>query len=530
MEESNVQQPIENPIVITPDTLIAKTYEGLESVLAEELTELGAENVTKGKRMVAFTGDKEMMYRANFFLRTAIRVLKPVKQFQAVNPDEVYEQIKTVAWEDYMDVTNSFAVDAVVYSEEFTHSKFVAYRVKDAIADYFREKYGKRPNVSISNPDFRLNIHISGTDCTISLDSSGESLHKRGYRVDTGEAPISEVLAAGIILLTGWKGECDLIDPMCGSGTFLIEAALIARNIAPGVYRQHYGFEKWKDFDADLLSEIYDDDSKERPFEHHIYGYDIDGKIVGVAKANVKSAGMSKDITVALKDFAEFTQPEEKAVIITNPPYGERLKMDDLYALYDMMGSVLKRQFKGNEAWIISSSRDCFDKIGLRPSVRIPLYNGELDCDLRKYQMFSGELKDFRKEGNDIKTDSDRRFNVEKKVRANRDFNKRPGDEVQDDVFDGMEDVDSDFKQRYHSLNQAHRMFEDEQRKKIRRHPHFDDEEKGGRRERKYGERKFSRHEGHDGGHRDFHRDGRKPSFRGDRKWSKDRKPRENKE
>lgn len=495
MEESNAipqeNEQVENEFILTPDTLIAKTYEGLENVLSQELEELGAENIRKGKRMVSFTGDKELMYRANFSLRTAVRILKPVKQFKATNPDEVYDLVKTIPWEDYMDSNNSFAVDPVVYSEEFSHSKFVAYRVKDAIADYFREKEGKRLNVSVSNPDFRINIHIAGTDCMISLDSSGESLHKRGYREEAGEAPISEVLAAGIILMSGWHGECDFIDPMCGSGTFLIEADLIARNIAPGVYRQQFGFEKWRDFDADLLSNIFEDDSKERDFEHHIYGYDIDGKAVGITKCNVKSAGVGKDITVEMQDFKDFKQPSELAVIITNPPYGERLTTENLYDTYNMIGQVLKSQFKGNNAWIISSRKDCFERIGLKPSVRIPLFNGELDCELRKYQMFDGSFKDFRKEGNDIKTEGDRKFNEQKKVRQKREFNERPDRRREAGIFDGLDDVDDDFRDRYYSLNAAHRIFEDGQRQKIHHRPHFDDDEKGGFK-KKYGDKKHA--------------------------------------
>lgn len=519
MEESNAipqeNEQVENKFTLTPDTLIAKTFEGLEDVLARELEELGAENICKGKRMVSFTGDKEMMYRANFSLRTAVRILKPIKQFTASNPDEVYDAVKMIPWETYMDSDSSFAVDPVVYSEEFSHSKFVAYRVKDAIADYFRDKEGRRPNVSVSNPDLRFNIHISGTDCMLSLDSSGESLHKRGYRQEAGEAPISEVLAAGIILISGWHGECDFIDPMCGSGTFLVEADLIARNIAPGVYRQQFGFEKWKDFDADLLSRIFEDDSKEREFEHHIYGYDVDGKAVGIAKCNIKSAGVGKDITVEMQDFKDFKQPEEPAVIVTNPPYGERLTTDNLYDTYGMIGQVLKTQFKGNNAWIISSRRDCFDHIGLRPSVRIPLFNGELDCELRKYQMFDGSFRDFRKDGNDIKTEGDRKFNEEKKVRQVREFNKRPERRPKTDVFDGLDDVDDEFRDRYYSLNAAHRIFEDGRRQKIHHSHHFDDDERGGYKkkfsdkkhsDKKYGDKKYKGGKG--GDHRaSFHSD-----------------------
>ena len=271
--------------------LIAKTFMGLEPVLAEELTQLGANNVQIGRRMVSFTGDKEMMYRANFQLHTAIRILKPIKHFKARSAEEVYDEIQKIKWDDILDVKKTFSVDSVVYSEEFRNSRFVTYKVKDAIVDWFREKQGTRPNISVSNPDIRLNIHIAEDKATLSLDSSGESLHRRGYRQEQVEAPLNEVLAAGMILMTGWKGECDFIDPMCGSGTIAIEAALIARNISPGVFRKEFAFEKWNDFDQDLFDMIYNDDSQEREFEHHIYGYDVDMKAVNTANLNVRAAG-----------------------------------------------------------------------------------------------------------------------------------------------------------------------------------------------------------------------------------------------
>ncbi|RGN51351.1 RNA methyltransferase [Bacteroides sp. AF16-49] len=378
--------------------LIAKTFQGLETILAEELTNLGADNIQIGRRMVSFTGDKEMMYKANFCLRTAIRILKPIKQFKAKDPDEVYEAIKAICWEDYLNVDKSFAVDSVVFSDEFRHSKFVAYKVKDAIVDYFREKTGKRPSVRINKPDVLLNIHIAQDKCTLSLDSSGESLHRRGYRQEAVEAPLNEVLAAGMILMTGWRGECDLIDPMCGSGTIPIEAALIARNIAPGVFRKEFAFEKWNDFDQDLFDNVYNDDSQEREFTHKIYGYDNNPRANEIALHNMKAAGVSKDIVLALQPFQQFQQPKEKAILITNPPYGERISTNDLLGLYQMIGERLKHAFQGNDAWILSYREECFDQIGLKPSQKIPLFNGALECEFRKYQIFDGKYKEFRKE------------------------------------------------------------------------------------------------------------------------------------
>ena len=401
--------------------MIAKTFQGLEEVLAQELTALGANDIQIGRRMVSFSGDKEMMYRANFCLRTAIRILRPIKHFTAQNADEVYEQIKAIHWEDYLDTSKSFAVDAVVFSEEFRHSKFVSYRVKDAIVDYFREKTGKRPSVRINKPDMLLNIHIAQTDCTLSLDSSGESLHRRGYRQEAVEAPLNEVLAAGMILMTGWHGECDLIDPMCGSGTIPIEAALIARNIAPGVFRKEFAFEKWVDFDRDLFDAIYNDDSQEREFEHKIYGYDNSPKAHEIAMHNVKAAGVSKDIVLKLQPFQQFEQPKEKSIIITNPPYGERISTNDLLGLYEMIGERLKHAFTGNSAWILSYRDECFDKIGLKATQRIPLFNGALECEFRHYEIFDGKYREFRESGEAL----DKEQKDTKPATERRDFRPR---------------------------------------------------------------------------------------------------------
>lgn len=293
-------------------------------------------------------------------------------------------------------MNKTFAIDAVVFSDEFRHSKFVSYKVKDAIVDYFRDKTGKRPSVRINNPDVLLNIHIAQTTCTLSLDSSGESLHRRGYRQEAVEAPLNEVLAAGMILMTGWRGECDLIDPMCGSGTIPVEAALIAKNIAPGVFRKGFAFEKWVDFDADMFDEIYNDDSQEREFAHKIYGYDNNPKANEIATHNIKAAGVSKDIVLKLQPFQQFEQPQEKSIIITNPPYGERISTNDLLGLYQMIGERLKHAFVGNEAWVLSYREECFDQIGLKASQKVPLFNGPLECEFRKYEIFDGKYKEFK--------------------------------------------------------------------------------------------------------------------------------------
>lgn len=417
--------------------MIAKTFMGLEDILAQELVELGANNVEKGRRMVAFTGDKALMYRANFSLRTAIRILKPIKHFRAKSADQVYDHIKEIDWSKYIGEGKTFSVDSVVYSEEFSNSRFVTYKVKDAIVDQFRERTGKRPNISVADADVRLNIHISEDKATVSLDSSGDSLHRRGYRQEAVEAPLNEVLAAGMILMTGWKGETDFIDPMCGSGTIAIEAALIARNIAPGVFRKQYAFEKWPDFDAALFDEIYNDDSREREFEHHIYGYDIDYLAVNMSKANVKAAGLSADITIEQQDFKDFKGHGEKAIIVTNPPYGERISTPNLLETYKMIGERLKHAFKEGEAWILSYREECFQQIGLKPSVKIPLYNGSLECEYRKYSIFDGKLKNFREEGGVVKTEEEKRQMAEKRrTWQKKDYEKKESERIDNEEAD----------------------------------------------------------------------------------------------
>ena len=417
--------------------LIAKTFMGLEPVLAKELTQLGANNVQIGRRMVSFTGDKEMMYRANFQLHTAIKILKPISRFKAQSADDVYNEIKKIDWSKYLDNEHTFAVDAVVFSEEFRHSKFVSYKVKDAIVDQFRELTGQRPNISVSNPDIRLHIHIAEDDCTLCLDSSGESLHRRGYRQESVEAPLNEVLAAGMIMMTGWQGDCDFIDPMCGSGTLLVEAALIARNMAPGLFRKEYAFEKWPDFDAELFDHIYNDDSQEREFNHHIYGYDIDMKAVNTARMNVRAAGMTADITVEQQDFKDFVQPTQKSVMVTNPPYGERISTPDLLGTYRMIGERLKHQFLNNDAWILSYREECFDQIGLKPSIKIPVFNGSLECEFRKYQIFDGKMKVFRQEGGIVKTDEEKQQMAERhRFKKNREFKQRLDEQEENEEAD----------------------------------------------------------------------------------------------
>ena len=381
--------------------MLAKTFKGLEQVLAQELIELGANNVQIQRRAVSFTGDKRMLYSANFCLRTASRILVPIATFQAKNTDNIYEQAKQVDWAQYMTPKTTFQIDATVYSDLFRHSQFITYRVKDAIVDYWIEHGGVRPNVQLTNPDMYLNVHIAGDTVTLSLDSSGESLHKRGYRVANTQAPINEALAAGMLLLAGWKGQSDFYDPMCGSGTLLIEAALIAHNIAPGIYRKGFAFEKWANFDAELFDDISSDDSRERDFEHKIYGSDAGFYAVQATIKNVQSAGLQRDIEVKqirVQEIKLADRDTDGALVMINPPYGERLSQDkDVLRLYQDMGSTLKHQFDGATAWVISSNEGALKCIGLRPAKKIRLVNGDLECLFNKYELFKGDRKTWKK-------------------------------------------------------------------------------------------------------------------------------------
>ncbi|MEG2674844.1 MAG: THUMP domain-containing protein, partial [Muribaculaceae bacterium] len=398
--------------------MVAKTFQGLEGVLAEELKVLEADDVEIGRRMVSFKGDLKMLYKANFCCRTALRILKPIYKFRATDADALYEAIKLFDWESVLKLDQTFSIDSTVYSEEFRHSKFVTYRVKDAIADFFNDKYGKRPSIRINNADIMFNVHISEDQVTLSLDSSGEPLYKRGYRVAQTEAPINEVLAAGLIKLSGWNGDSNLIDPMCGSGTFLIEAALIGANINPGVYREGFAFERWRDYDAELFDSIYNDDSNEQEFKFKIYGSDISPKAVDVAESNIKRAGVSKYVDLRICNFQSITEAPEKGILITNPPYGERIAVEDMGALYKSIGEKLKKVFQGYHAWIIGYKDELFDEISLKPSIKYPILNGALECEFREYVIFDGAYNQFRSEGGSVKNDNFKR--PERTIRKTR--------------------------------------------------------------------------------------------------------------
>ena len=374
--------------------LIAKTFSGLENVLAEELKEIGAKNITLGNRVVYYEGNLEIIYKSNYFVRTAIRILKEIEHFQFKNIDQFYLKSKKIRWKDYLRIDQNFAINStVINSKEFRNSMFASLRVKDAIADYFREITGKRPNVDTQNPDIIISVHIQKDTCTLSIDSSGESLHKRGYRIKQGDAPLNEVLAAGMILIAGWKGETDFIDPMCGSGTLPIEAAFIAQNIPPGKFRKNYAFENWNDYDESLWEKVKGSSVK-KDFKKTIYASDINGSNLLNAQMNARRALVFNKIKFNKSDFKDLDISAQNATILINPPYGERLKEDNLNELYAMIGTRLKHHFPGNSAWVLSSSMESLKFVGLKPSTKMDLFNGSLKCKFNNYKLFKGKLSD----------------------------------------------------------------------------------------------------------------------------------------
>lgn len=374
--------------------MVAKTLFGFEELLAKELRDLGAQDVKQGVRNVSFVGDKGFMYKANLGLRTAIKILKPIKTFRVANEQDLYNQVYKMPWENYISEKGSLAIDATVHSTVFTHSKYIALKAKDAIVDRFRNNSGERPNIDLRFPDLKINIHIDRQMCTVSLDSSGESLHRRGYKTATNIAPINEVLAAGLIMLSGWDGQSDFMDPMCGSGTILIEAAMIACNIPPNLMRKEFAFERWKDWDVKLFEKIEESLLKKtRDFHHRILGYDKSPSAVHKAKDNVKNAHLDEFITIKHEDFFKTQKGGEAHLhILFNPPYGERLDID-MEKFYGDIGSTLKHGYSGTHAWLITSNMDALKFVGLRPSRKIKLFNAKLEARLLKFEMYAGSKK-----------------------------------------------------------------------------------------------------------------------------------------
>ncbi len=371
--------------------MLAKTFSGLEEVLAAELTRIGANRVRIVKRGVMFFGDKKLLYKANYLCRSALRILKPIASFKAINETELYNEVGKIDWQEYLGLKNTFSIDGITSYSNITHSKYLALKTKDAIVDQFRNKFGKRPNVNKENPDVAINVRIFKNEATISLDSSGESLHKRGYRVATGPAPMNEVLAAGLILISGWKGNSNFIDPMCGSGTIPIEAALFACNIPAGYYRDDYSFKKWNDYDPELWAQVVNEAKENiRNIDFQIIGSDWSGRILQTAKENVISAGLEETITLRTNFIADTDPPKPPGFLVTNPPYGERIKTDDIISLYKGIGDALKKEFAGYAAWIISSNREALKFVGLRPSRNVRVFNGQLECRFSKFEMYAG--------------------------------------------------------------------------------------------------------------------------------------------
>ena len=383
---------------------IAKTFFGLERVLADELKVIGANNINISNRAVTFSGNKEVLYKANFHLRTAISILQPIVTFKASNEEELYSQVQKINWDNYFTLKQTFAIEPTVYSPIFKHAQYASLKTKDAIVDQFRNNTGKRPFVDPENPDILINLHISDTTCTISLNSSGEPLFKRGYRSATQEAPINEVLAAGLILLSGWDPENNFIDPMCGSGTLLIEAALIANKIPPGIFRKNFGFENWPDFDIDLFNKISSEDEdvkKNTTPNGRIIGIDISPKAIAIARNNIKNASLHNTIELHIGDLNDFSPEINSGVIVTNPPYGERLKNDDMNLFYEQFGNTLKNKYRNFDAWVISSNIEAVKSIGLHASKKIKLKNAALECTFNKYQIYEGsKKKKYEKEEN----------------------------------------------------------------------------------------------------------------------------------
>ena len=375
--------------------MTATTLKGLEGVLADELKQLGAQDIKKGIRSVTFRGDQGFLYKANITLRTAIRILKPIRTCKIYDEEDLYEAIQKIKWEKYLDVEGTFAIGAVVNSKNFTsNSHYIALKSKDAVADYFRHKYSKRPNVDLDYPDVKIHVHIQKDWCTISLDSSGDSLHKRGYRSATNIAPINEVLAAGLVLLSGYSGDENFIDPMCGSGTILIEACMIACKIPANINRKQFAFERWKNYDEDLYFTIQDALLKKITNSHFkIMGFDKAPSAVSKAKQNVINANLEEFIGVHHVNFFNSTKEVfGNTTILFNPPYGERLNID-VNEFYKKVGDTLKHNYPNSTAWLITSDMQALKHVGLRTSKRIELKNADLDCKFVKYELYEGTRK-----------------------------------------------------------------------------------------------------------------------------------------
>jgi len=373
--------------------MIAKTYHGLEDVLAKELLQLGAQDIKTLRRAVKFKGDLGFMYKANLSLRTAVRIIKPIKNFKVRNEDQLYRELRNIDWEQYMNIDDKFAVDSFVNSAHFNHSLYVALKTKDAIVDQFRDRCGMRPDVDLDHPNLRVNVHITDETCTLSIDSSGKSLHKRGYRLETNEAPISEALAAGLILLSGWDKKSHFVDGMCGSGTFLVEAAMIGANIPANINREHFAFQDWPDYDEELWHLIRSSQLKRaQDCYGRVIGYDLNPDTVASAKLNIANSGLEDYIEIHCENFFETKKPQGPTHLVFNPPYGVRIQ-GDIPEIYKSIGDTLKKNYSGAEAWFLTSHMDGLKYVGLRASRKIEIYQAKLECRFVKYEMYQGSKK-----------------------------------------------------------------------------------------------------------------------------------------
>ena len=374
---------------------VAKTFAGLETELLKELHALGAKNCEKLSRAVAFVGDKEMLYRANYYCRTALRILWRQKRFTFKNNRQFYEQIFDFPAEQYLSPDGTLAVHATIVDTIFSTPLYASVLAKDAICDRFRDRFERRPSVDKEFPDVQFHLHIYKDEAQLFMDSSGESLHKRGYKVRNHPAPINEVVAAAMVMKSGWGGDCDFIDPMCGGATILIEAAMQALNIPAGFYRREYGFYQWKNFDRHLWKKVRDEADIKDDVAINFYGSDIDGRFLDIARANVQKARL-QDFIILEKHDVRHSNPENvPSVVMMNPPYGERLSVDDIATLYQEIGDTLKKRYAGCRAYIISSDKDALKRIGLKPARKWPMLNGSLECMFQEYELFAGDRKQF---------------------------------------------------------------------------------------------------------------------------------------
>lgn len=377
--------------------MVAKTMVNLEEVLADELRQMGALNVNVITRAVEFEGDMRLLYRANYCCRTALAILKPFAEFDANNEQELYDQVYKIRWEKILDVDCTFMIDSTTSGEVFTHSYYAALKTKDAIVDRFRRNFGKRPSIDTEAPDYKFNLHIRDNHVTLLMNASGDSLHKRGYRQGVGVAPINEVLAAGLLKLAGWQCDCNFYDPMCGSGTMLIEAAMMANNIPAQYYRQRFGFMRWKEFNLGEWKSVKNEEDRKigaLDFDFEIWGNDIDEQVIQQCEKNLEYTKLHHDVMLHIGDFADQEPPEGKTLIVTNPPYGERIKVEDLNAMYEKLGDTFKQKYgKDCDVWLITSDFEAMKHIGLHPSAKIPVQNGALDCRFLHFELYDGSKK-----------------------------------------------------------------------------------------------------------------------------------------